>query len=53
MELETLIWSDRAWRAMNEAEKQLKRADTKARVSKYVSRYLNHVIPPANYTLLG
>ena len=54
MELETLVWSDRAWRPMNEAEKQLKRADTKARVSKYVARYLNHINhPPDNYTLSG
>ena len=54
MELETLVWSGRSWRPMNEAEKQLKRADTKARVSKYVGRCLNHVDhPPDNYTLSG
>ena len=44
MELDTLVWSDRSWRPMNEAEKQLKRADTRARVEKYVARCLNHVL---------
>ena len=38
MELETLVWSGRAWRPMNDAEKQLKRTETKARVMKYVAR---------------
>lgn len=38
LKLDTLVWSDRAWRGLTEAEKHLKRMDTKARVKKYVAR---------------
>ena len=44
MDLNVLIWSDRSWRPMTEAEKQMRRMETKARVVKYVGRYFIHAI---------
>jgi len=38
MDLDTMIWSGRGWRGMNNNEKHERRMETKDRIRKYIAR---------------